>query len=223
MKKEFSILNSHVIPQERGQFSTILWDFDGVILNSMKIKGDGFVELFKEYDQKAVQKLEQYHYANGGISRFEKIKYFFSNILKQNITENEVEKLAEMFANIIAKKLFDKSNLIDETVEFIKDNYKKYDFHIVSGAEHNELNKLCALFELTQYFKSIHGSPTKKDILVKNVIEEYNYQTKDIILIGDAITDYNAAVKNKITFFGYNNLELKKLGNYIDSFEEFSI
>ena len=26
----------------------ILWDFDGVILDSMKIKGDGFKELFKK-------------------------------------------------------------------------------------------------------------------------------------------------------------------------------
>ncbi len=47
----------------------ILWDFDGVILNSMKIKGDGFIELFKEYDEMYLNKLEQYHYDNGGVSR----------------------------------------------------------------------------------------------------------------------------------------------------------
>ena len=29
--------------------NTIFWDFDGVILNSLKIKGDGFVELFQKY------------------------------------------------------------------------------------------------------------------------------------------------------------------------------
>ena len=50
----------------------ILWDFDGVILNSMKIKGDGFVELFQDYDKKLINQLEKYHYNNGGISRFEK-------------------------------------------------------------------------------------------------------------------------------------------------------
>ncbi len=219
MKKEFSILNSHVIPQERGQFSTILWDFDGVILNSMKIKGDGFVELFKEYDQKAVQKLEQYHYANGGISRFEKIKYFFIHILKQNITENEVEKLAERFAIIIAKKLFDKSNLIPETIKFIKSNYKKYNFHIVSGAQHDELNNLCEYFEIEQYFISINGSPTKKEVLVKNILEKYDYNKEEVILIGDSVNDYNAACENNVKFYGFNNKELKQYGDYIDGFE----
>ena len=32
---------------------TVLWDFDGVILDSMKIKGEGFVSLFKEFDEYA--------------------------------------------------------------------------------------------------------------------------------------------------------------------------
>lgn len=209
--EKFSILNS--------QFSTILWDFDGVILNSMKIKGDGFVELFKEYDQKAVQKLEQYHYANGGISRFEKIKYFFIHILKQNITENEVEKLAERFAIIIAKKLFDKSNLIPETIKFIKSNYKKYNFHIVSGAQHDELNNLCEYFEIEQYFLSINGSPTKKEVLVKNILEKYDYNKEEVILIGDSINDYNAACENDVKFCGFNNKELTQYGDYIDGFE----
>jgi beta-phosphoglucomutase-like phosphatase (HAD superfamily) len=41
---------------------TILWDFDGVIFNSMKIKADGFLELFKEYDDLLLKKIEEYHY-----------------------------------------------------------------------------------------------------------------------------------------------------------------
>ena len=51
---------------------TILWDFDGVILDSMKIKGNGFIELFKDCNVNDVKILEQYHYNNGGVSRFEK-------------------------------------------------------------------------------------------------------------------------------------------------------
>jgi len=198
---------------------TILWDFDGVILDSMKIKGDGFKELFSEYEDKFVKQLEDYHYANGGVSRFDKIRYFFNNILGKNISKEEVLQFADRFADIMEKKLFDKNNLIEETVSFIKDNYLKYNFHIVSGAEHNELNSLCKIFDLTKYFKTIEGSPTKKEILVKNIIEKYGYKKDEIVLIGDAITDYNASVKNGIKFYGYNNMELKKYGNYIDDFE----
>jgi len=201
---------------------TILWDFDGVILDSMKIKGDGFIELFQNYDSKYTKEIEKYHYANGGISRFDKIRYFYNKILKIEILEDKVLDLSNNFAKIIEHKLNDKNNLINETIEFIKSNYQKYNFHIVSGAEHYELNNLCDSFELTQYFISIHGSPIHKNDLVKYIIEKYKYSTDETILIGDAMTDYNASVKNGIEFYGYNNIELK-IFNYIDSFDRFII
>lgn len=213
----------HAVLSESKMIKNILWDFDGVILDSMKIKGDGFVELFKGYDSHQVKQLEKYHYENGGVSRFDKIKYFYNEILRQSVSKDEILHLADKFANIIEEKLNNKNNLIDETVNFIKNNYKKYHFHIVSGAEHNELNQLCDNFELSKYFLSINGSPIKKDILVKNIIEKYAYKKRETIFIGDATTDYNAAKKNRIEFYGYNNIELKKLPNYIETFSEFKI
>jgi phosphoglycolate phosphatase-like HAD superfamily hydrolase len=197
---------------------TILWDFDGVILDSMKIKGEGYVSLFKEFDKNYLDQIEMYHYTNGGVSRFEKIRYFYKNIVKQPIDEKKVMKLADDFSNIILKDVFNKDNLIKETVDFIQNNYKKYNFHIVSGSEHNELNNICKNFKLNHYFISIDGSPTKKNDLVKNIINEYEYNREEVALIGDAMTDYNASIESKIRFYGYNNIELKSLGYYIDTF-----
>ena len=202
---------------------TILWDFDGVILDSMKIKGDGFIELFKEYDDEKVRILEKYHYENGGVSRFDKIKYFYNEVLKEDVSDEKVQHLADKFASIIEKKLENKNNLIAETVRFIKNYHKKYNFHIVSGAEHNELNRLCDVLEVSQYFISINGSPTKKEILIKNLMKIYGYKCEETILIGDSVNDYNAAKKNNIIFYGYNNFDLKKYGNYIENFEDFRL
>ena len=198
----------------------ILWDFDGVILDSMQIKADGFRELFKEYSNSTLDKIEKYHYDHGGVSRFDKIRYFYNNFLDKEILEDEVLTLSNNFATIIEKRLFDKKNLIMDSINFIEKNYKNYNFHIVSGAEDKELNSICKHFELSQYFMTINGSPTKKDILVKNILEKYNYQKNETILIGDAFTDYNASVNNGIGFYGYNNLELKKF-KYIENFENF--
>ncbi|PHM16484.1 MAG: hypothetical protein CJD30_11315, partial [Sulfuricurvum sp. PD_MW2] len=87
----------------------ILFDFDGVILDSMKIKGDGFKELFKDYSEENIKILEAYHYANGGTSRFEKIEYFFQKILNKEITQNEILHLADQFGKIIESKIFDQN------------------------------------------------------------------------------------------------------------------
>ena len=49
---------------------TVLWDFDGVILDSMKVRDWGFREIFKNYDNKKVEQLIDYHNLNGGLSRY---------------------------------------------------------------------------------------------------------------------------------------------------------
>jgi len=203
---------------------TILWDFDGVIIDSMKIKGDGFVELFREYKKTDVKILEKFHYKNGGVSRFEKIRYFYEEILNEQISEENILNLANIFANIIKKKIFNKKNLIKDSIEFIKNNYKKFNFHIVSGAEHSELINLCDYLDIKRYFISIHGSPIKKDILIKNTIIEYKYSLDEIILIGDAMSDYRAAKINNILFYAFNNIDLIEISDfYINDFKKVNL
>lgn len=198
----------------------ILWDFDGVIIDSMAIREYGFREIFKNFDKQSVDKLIQYHNNNGGLSRFHKIEYFFSNILKQNITQNEILQYADKFTTIMRQELINPKHLIIETVKFIKNNYKNYNFHIVSGSENNELNYLCRKLNLSQYFISIHGSPTLKNNLVSDLITNCKYNLNETILIGDSINDYEAAIANKIEFYGYNNKDLKnKAKIYIDNFD----
>lgn len=187
----------------------ILWDFDGVIIDSLAIRDYGFREIFKEFDKQSVDKLIQYHNYNGGLSRFHKIEYFFNEILKQNITQDEILQYANKFTTIMRQELCNPEYLIANTIQFIKDNYENYNFHIVSGSEHNELNFLCQKLDLSQYFISINGSPTPKNQLIKNLLESYNYNINQTILIGDSINDYEAASINKIGFYGFNNENLK--------------
>ncbi|MGM5483423.1 MAG: HAD family hydrolase, partial [Nanobdellota archaeon] len=189
----------------------ILFDFDGVILDSMNVRDIGFKEIFKQYPKEKIDKLIKFHRTNGGLSRFVKIKYFYENILKKDITKEKINELANEFSKIMRLELIKQKYLIKETINFIKNNHKKYNLHIVSGSEHNELNYLCENLNISKYFLSINGSPTSKDILIKNIIINKNYKKNETILIGDSINDYNAAKENNINFYGFNNENLKKL------------
>ena len=101
-------------------------------------------------------------------------------------------------------------------------NYKYYNFHLVSGSEHNELNFLCEKLRIMNYFRSIEGSPSLKNDLITNLMEGESYKKEETILIGDSVNDYEAAKKNEIEFFGYNNLSLKSINNnYILDFNNF--
>ena len=198
---------------------TILWDFDGVILNSMKIRDWGFEQIFKNYNQELIEKLLVFHSKNGGLSRYVKIRYFFEELLGESISEEIVQEYAAKFSVLMRKELTNPKNLILDAVNFIENNYENYNFHIVSGSDQEELRFLCKELNIKKYFKSIYGSPTQKNILVQNVINKNNYKMEETCLIGDSVNDFDAAVKNNISFFAYNSIYLKdnSIGIYINT------
>lgn len=189
----------------------ILFDFDGVIIDSMPIRDYGFQKIFEKHPKRHIQKLITYHQYNAGLSRFHKIKYFYNNILNKEINDNDINYYADKFSVIMRSKLTNKKYLIKEVVDFIKNNYTNYEMHIVSGSEQNELQFLCKSLNIEKYFNCIYGSPMCKNNLVKNIILANKYISKECVLIGDSINDYDAAKVNNIYFYGINNIELKNI------------
>ena len=205
------------------KIKTILWDFDGVILDSMAVRDWGFKEIFKDFTELQVSKLIGYHRINGGLSRYVKIRYFYENILGKLISEERVLEYAEAFSVLMKQELTNTDNLIVDAVSFIRENSKKFSFHIVSGSDQSELRFLCKELGLETCFISIHGSPTPKNQLVKTLIEEHGYDKKNTCLIGDSINDFEAAKVNNISFYGYNNEDLNETGiRYINKLQNFN-
>jgi len=201
-------------------YKNILWDFDGVIIDSMEVRDLGFELIFKDFDKDKIDELIQFHRQNGGWSRYVKIRYFFEEILKTTCSESLVEEYAEKFSIVMREKLIKTDYLIEDSISFIKQNKLKFNFHIVSGSDDVELNFLCKSLKLDTYFHSIHGSPTPKSNLVKNLIDSCGYEASETCLIGDSINDFEAAQDNGISFFGYNNPRLRSNQFYIESFNE---
>ena len=197
----------------------ILWDFDGVLMDSMDVRDKGFEIVLADHSKEEVAELMNFHRKNGGLSRYVKFRHFFEEIKKREITEEEVKVYAQKFSEIMLENLIDETLLIQDTIQFIKNNHEDYKMHIVSGSDQKELRHICSELKLDVYFNSIHGSPTPKKQLVKDLLREHNYQKDETILIGDSINDYEAAEENGISFYGFNNIELKKLNNnYVEKF-----
>lgn len=198
---------------------TLLWDFDGVIVDSQVIRDKGFTEVLRDFPTEEVEKLLAFHRENGGLSRYVKFRYFFEEIRKEKIPESRLSEMADRFSEIMRLELIKKEYLIPETLSFIQKHYETRNMHIISGSDGEELRFLCNSLGIARYFISIEGSPTPKQDLVQAVLENYSYSPSETVLIGDAINDFHAAEKNGVDFLGYNNRELKNLGaGYINSF-----
>lgn len=199
-------------------YKVILWDFDGVIVDSNKVREDGFREVLKDYPDNQIEELIKYHKQNGGLSRYVKFRYFFEKICNSCISEIELQCLADLFSKIMLKNLSSKSILISDTLLFLESNSDNFEMHIMSGSDQNELRILCSKLGIEKNFKSVNGSPTHKNKLVDDFLSNSSWCKDDVCLIGDSINDFEAANFNGIDFFGYNNIDLKKVSAYITSF-----
>ena len=87
------------------KYKTIIFDCDGVILNSNQIKTDAFFDVACLYGKDAAEKLKEYHIDNAGISRHNKFKYLFEEILNKSNSEKEIINIQEKFANKVKRDL----------------------------------------------------------------------------------------------------------------------
>lgn len=189
----------------------LLWDFDGVILDSNAVRELGFSLVLKDYPDHEVEDLLQFHRKNGGLSRYVKFRHFFEVIRKETCTDVMIEELTNDFSSFMRKELVKKDNLIRETVAFIEAYSSDLPMHIVSGSDGQELRFLCKELGLSSHFRTIEGSPTPKTDLVSGILMEYGYAKEKCLLIGDSINDFDAASANGILFMAYNNPDLNQL------------
>lgn len=184
-------------------FKVIFWDFDGVLMDSNAIRDEGFKQVLAEFPKDEVDQLLIFHQMNGGLSRYVKFRYFFEEIRKEQISEEEILIWADRFSKIMKELLINSELLIDETLDFVKQNQGKCIMHITSGSDQEELRYLCKTLGIDKLFNSIHGSPKPKNDWVKELINLNNYKKQNCVLIGDSINDQTAAMSNRINFFPY--------------------
>jgi len=200
-------------------YKVILWDFDGVLMDSNSVRDFGFEKVLANYPKESVEQLMFFHRDNGGLSRYVKFRYFFESILNQKVTDEEIIELSNEFSIIMRQSLTNPDLIIHDSMNYVK---KKYDqgvkMYIVSGSDQIELRFLCDVLDISKFFLSIYGSPKSKNELVRHIIDSNKYSKEEIVLIGDSVNDYEAARLNKISFYGFNNSKITQLDKYITSF-----
>jgi len=180
------------------QYQTLIFDCDGVILNSNKIKTQAFYDVAKVYGHKPAQILKDYHVQNGGISRYKKFEHLLTNILQKPVESQELKKLLSSFSKEVKAAL-----LVCEVAKNIKelrDKTKNTKWLIVSGGDQTELREVFKQRGLDVYFDGgIFGSPDDKNTILKNEIGKCNIIGKSLFL-GDSMYDYQAANTAKMDF-----------------------
>ncbi len=178
-------------------YKSILFDCDGVILNSNKIKTDAFFHVVKEYGQANAYRLVNYHKKNGGVSRDHKFKYFLTQILNKRFNEKTFNQLKNKYGDYVIEEL-----IKSETAESLSElrSMSKNKWFIVSGGNEKELREVFKKKDIIDFFDGgIFGSPKSKDQIFRKITKMKNFMYPAVYL-GDSEYDYKAAKKAKIDF-----------------------
>lgn len=174
-------------------YSTLVFDCDGVVLDSNKVKTEAFYQATWPYGEAAAQAMVDYHVANGGISRYKKFAYFLEHIAP-NYTERQASDLVVLlktYADYVREGLLNCA--IAPALEVLRQQTTSARWLIVSGGDQAELRDVFTSRGIAEWFDGgIFGSPDTKDEILAREINVGNIQ-QPALFLGDSKYDHQAA------------------------------
>jgi len=178
-------------------YSTFIFDFDGVILDSNNIKKHAIKESVKTVlSVEGAQEFVKYFVELNGVPREVKIKKYIDEKY-YNFVLNKYEK-------IINCELEDAQLIpgVRRVLQFIYGLNKK--MIVLSGGTQVEVRQLLAKRGLLDYFDGVYGGPRDKEENLRQLS-----LTLPVLYFGDSEVDYLVAKKNGFDFvfvYGASNI-----------------
>lgn len=185
-------------------YATLVFDCDGVILDSNKVKTDAFHAAALPFGEAAAEALVRYHVENGGISRYAKFRHFIDHILPAQRTAQgpaqgaALDDLLARYAAHVRAGLM--SCEIADGLRALRTTTPNARWMVASGGDQQELHEVFAARGLSAYFDAgIFGSPDPKDLIVTRAIAE-GVITLPALFLGDSRYDHEVASLSGLDF-----------------------
>ncbi len=180
------------------KYKTLIFDCDGVVLNSNKVKTQAFYNSALSYGEQAARSLVDYHVKNGGISRYKKFELFLNELVSQEAEGPNLEELLTLYAQEVRQGLLNCE--IAQGLKELRQQTNHTKWLIVSGGDQNELRDIFTQRGLAELFDGgIFGSPDTKDQILSRELANGNIK-QPAVFLGDSKYDYQAAATVGMNF-----------------------
>ena len=184
----------------------LVFDFDGVILESADVKTDAFVELYAPHGAEIQAAVRTHHLANLGISRFKKFAWIAEHLLGAAITDADSQRLGERFSALALEKVL-AAPYVPGAAEALAALAHLPRF-VASGTPQGELDHIVDHRGLRPAFREVWGSPTEKDAIVRDLMARHGLAAGDVLFVGDGLSDHRAATTVGVEFLARDTPEL---------------
>lgn len=179
--------------------AAVVFDCDGVLIESVNIKTEAFTELFAQYPQHLAA-IVDHHQTHLGISRFEKFEWIYRELLGRELADDESVALGSKFSELV----FDRTLRCPEvpgagtTLSILHE--AGVALFVASGTPQDELESIIAARGWELLFDGIHGSPRTKTQILGSIAEACSVAPSSLAFVGDGWSDYQAALGTGATF-----------------------
>lgn len=194
----------------------LVYDFDGVIVDTSIIKTKTFYEVFSLYP-KFFKEICKFHLKNKGISRKTQFEYLVYNLIGDTGQEASahIKKLMRIYKNKLLPKLHN-IKYIRDAYKIIRYSKKNYSTYIVSNAPTSELKLVIKEKKLEKFFDKIFSSESEinKSKVLNKILKLKKISPKSMLFIGDTLKDQISAKKSLVKFVGLKN----NYSNFVDNY-----
>jgi HAD superfamily hydrolase (TIGR01549 family) len=183
-----------------GEPTVIVFDFDGVILESADIKTRAFGRLFEDHPDH-IEAIVELHLRLAGVSRFEKFKMIHSDILDLPLDDVELERLGTEFSRLALEEIM-RCPFVPGAREFLSARHETYRLFVASGTPEEELRHIVRERKLERFFEGVYGTPAVKADITKRILADTGVERHEAVFVGDATTDLKGARGAGVPFIG---------------------
>lgn len=170
----------------------IVFDFDGVVLESADVKTDAFCELYQLHGPEVVERVREHHLANLGVSRFKKFEWIAQNVLGHAFTPEVSEQLGARFTELALEKVLT-SPFVPGAQLAIEQLAGRLPLFVASGTPDAELKLIVERRGMSRWFCEVHGTPREKPTILRDLMTRHELAASEILFIGDGMSDYKAS------------------------------
>lgn len=177
----------------------MVFDCDGVLLDSNLIKTDAFYDCALPYGRTAAQALRDFHVQRGGISRYAKFEHFLRHIVGQStVDETELKALIDRYGAQVRSALL--TCPAAHGLAALRQATPQARWMVVSGSDQTELREVLLARGWGDWFDGgIFGSPDTKDTILQREISQACSPTP-AVFFGDSAYDQQAALAAGLEF-----------------------
>ena len=183
----------------------VVFDFDGVLVDSNRIKQNAWHAVFAGFSEQE-KEIARAHYLGVYASTR---RIILENIFKAiGRPESELKNFVEIHSakyNSITQKRISELGLVAGAKELLEEYSQKFHLYINSSTPKDALDETIDNLGIRKYFKEIYGRPETKESALEKIFAREGIDGSETVFVGDADFDRNAANAYGCFFIGIRN------------------